>query len=105
MYLPDVYKQFMESYPDVFKDFKQLGVSTRKAGPLDEKIQNLIKLGIAVGVNSRGGVMSSTRKAMAAGATAKEVEHAVLLAMTSTGFPNTIAALSWVHEVFEEGKS
>jgi 4-carboxymuconolactone decarboxylase len=53
-------------------------------------------------VNSRGGVMSSTRKAMKAGASTQEIEHAVLLAMTTTGFPNTIAALSWVHEVFEE---
>ena len=103
MYLPEVYKKFQENHPNVFKDFKQLGISTRNAGPLDEKIQNLIKLGIAVGVNSRGGVMSSTRKAMKAGASTQEIEHAVLLAMTTTGFPNTIAALSWVHEVFEEG--
>ncbi len=104
MYLPDVYKKFTDRYPDVFNDFKQLGISTRNAGPLNEKIQNLIKLGIAVGVNSRGGVMSSTRKAMAAGASTEEIEHAVLLAMTTSGFPNMIAALSWVNEVFEESK-
>lgn len=99
MYLPKVYKHFQDRFPKVFNDFKQLGISTREAGPLDEKIQDLVKLGIAVGVNSRGGVMSNTRKAMAAGATAEEVRHAVLLAMTTTGFPNTIAALSWVEEV------
>jgi alkylhydroperoxidase/carboxymuconolactone decarboxylase family protein YurZ len=102
MYLPNVYKKFKESYPDLFKDYNQLGISTRNAGPLDEKTQNLIKLGISVGVNSRGGVMSSTRKAMAAGASAKEIEHAILLAMTTTGFPNMIAALSWAQEIFEE---
>ena len=102
MYLPQVYKKFKESYPHVFEDFKRLGISTRDAGPLDEKAQNLVKLGISVGVNSRGGVMSSTRKAMAAGASIQEIEHAVLLAMTTTGFPNMIAAMSWVHEVFEE---
>jgi alkylhydroperoxidase/carboxymuconolactone decarboxylase family protein YurZ len=102
MYLPKVYKNFKESYPQVFKDYKQLGISTRDAGPLDEKTQNLIKLGISVGVNSRGGVMSSTRKAITAGASTKEIEHAVLLALTTTGFPNTIAALSWAHEVLDE---
>jgi len=102
MYLPKVYKNFKESYPGVFKDFNQLGISTREAGPLDEKTQNLVKLGISVGVNSRGGVMSSTRKAIAAGASVKEIEHAVLLAMTTTGFPNMIAALNWVNEVFDE---
>jgi len=104
MYLPKVYKQFQDRFPEVFKNFKQLGIATREAGPLDEKTQDLIKLGIAAGANSRGGVMSNTRKAMAAGATAEEVEHAVLLAMTTTGFPNTIAALGWVQEVLIETK-
>ena len=99
MYLPKVYQNFQDRFPEVFKDYKQLGISTREAGPLDEKIQDLVKLGIAIGANSRGGVMSHTRKAIASGATAEEVRHAVLLAMTTTGFPNMIAALSWVEEV------
>jgi alkylhydroperoxidase/carboxymuconolactone decarboxylase family protein YurZ len=102
MYLPDVYKKFQERFPNVFRDFKQLGISTREAGPLDEKTQNLVKLGISAGVSSRGGVMSNTRKALAAGASPAEIEHAVLLAMTTTGFPNMIAALSWAQEVFGE---
>ena len=89
----------------MFRDFKQLGISTREAGPLDEKTQNLVKLGIAAGANSRGGVMSNTRKALSAGASTEEIEHAVLLAMTTTGFPNMIAALSWVQEVFSEAES
>jgi alkylhydroperoxidase/carboxymuconolactone decarboxylase family protein YurZ len=102
MYLPKVYQRFQDRYPEVFKNFQQLGIATREAGPLDEKTQDLIKLGIAAGANSRGGVMSNTRKALAAGATVEEVEHTVLLAMTTTGFPNTIAALSWVQEVLKE---
>lgn len=64
MYLPKVYKRFQDRFPHVFRDFKQLGISTREAGPLDDKIQNLVKLGIATGANSRGGVMSNTRKAL-----------------------------------------
>lgn len=99
MYLPKVYQKFQDRFPAVFEDFKQLGISTREAGPLDEITQNLVKLGIAVGANSRGGVMSNTRKAITAGARADDVRHAVLLAMTTTGFPNMIAALSWVEEV------
>lgn len=99
MYLPKVYEKFQNMFPGVFKDYEKLGVSTREAGPLDEKTQNLIKLGIAVGSNSRGAVMSHTRKALAVGATAEEIYHAVLLALTTTGFPNMIAALRWVEEV------
>jgi alkylhydroperoxidase/carboxymuconolactone decarboxylase family protein YurZ len=46
--------------------------------------------------------MSNTRKAMEAGATAEEIAHAVLLAVTTTGFPNMIAAMGWVDEVLKE---
>jgi alkylhydroperoxidase/carboxymuconolactone decarboxylase family protein YurZ len=102
MYLPKIYEKFSEKFPEVFKDFKQLGQTCREAGPLDQKSQDLIKLGIAIGANSRGGVMSNTRKALEAGATAEEIAHAVLLAVTTTGFPNMIAAMGWVDEVLNK---
>jgi 4-carboxymuconolactone decarboxylase len=84
------------------QDYKKLGASCRKAGPLDEKTQNLIKLGIALGANSRGAVMSSTRKALDSGASRQEVIHAVMLGLTTTGFPNMIAAMGWVEEVISQ---
>ena len=102
MYLPKVYEKFTGKFPEVFKDYKQLGQTCRSAGPLDDKCQDLIKLGIAIGANSRGAVMSSTRKALKSGATKDEIAHAVLLALTTTGFPNMIAALQWVDSVLEE---
>ncbi len=102
MYLPKVYEKFIQQYPDVFQAYKDLGVAARQAGPLDEKSQDLIKLGIALGANSRGAVMSHTRKALAAGATREEIVHAILLGLTTTGFPNMIAALSWVEEVLND---
>ena len=102
MYLPKVYEKFTGKFPDVFKDYKQLGQTCRAAGPLDQKCQDLIKLGIAIGANSRGAVMSSTRKALESGATKEEIVHAVLLSLTTTGFPNMIAALQWVDSVLEE---
>ena len=37
MYLPDIYQPFSERFPAVFRDYQQLGISTRQAGPLDEK--------------------------------------------------------------------
>ena len=102
MYLPKIYENFSEKYPEVFKNFKQLGIICRDAGPLDEKCQDLIKLGIAIGANSRGAVMSNTRKALSSGATPEEILHAVLLALTTTGFPNMMAAMGWVDEVLKE---
>jgi len=101
MYLPKIYEVFAEKFPDVLKDFQQLGKTCRAYGPLDPKCQDLINLGIAIGANSRGAVMSQTRKAMESGATREEVVHAVLLSLTTTGFPNMIAALGWVDEVLD----
>ncbi len=101
MYLPKIYENFSAKFPGVIKEFQQLGQTCRAAGPLDPKAQDLIKLGIAVGANSKGAVMSSTRKALESGASAEEITHAVLLALTTTGFPNMIAALGWVEEVLQ----
>ena len=101
MYLPKVYERFSSRFPDVFKDFQQLGKSCRDSGPLEKKYQDLANLGIAIGANSRGSVMSQTRKALESGASKEEVAHVVLLSLTTIGFPNMIAAMGWVDEVLE----
>jgi AhpD family alkylhydroperoxidase len=104
MYLPKVYEKFVDQFPEVFDQYKKLGVAVRKAGPLDSKTQDLIKLGIAVGANSKGGVMSHTRKARANGASDEEICQAILLGLTTTGFPKMIAALTWAEDVLREDK-
>ena len=101
MYLPKTYEDFSDKFSEVMKDYQQLGKTCREAGPLEIKCQDLIKLGIAIGANSRGAVMSAVRKALASDATKEEIRHAVLLSLTTTGFPNMIAALGWVDEVLE----
>ena len=101
MYLPKIYEKFSSKFPEVFKDYQQLGKTCRDSGPLEEKYQNLANLGIAIGASSRGAVMSQTRKALESGASQEEIVHVVLLSLTTIGFPNMIAALGWVDEVLE----
>jgi alkylhydroperoxidase/carboxymuconolactone decarboxylase family protein YurZ len=102
MYLPKIYQKFSQDFPEVFNDYEQLGISCRKAGPLDTNTQDLIKLGIAIGANSRGAIMSHTRKALASGATPEDIMHSTLLALTTIGFPSMIAAMGLVNSVIEE---
>ena len=102
MYLPKKYQDFAANYSEIFETYKDLGTKTRELGPLDEKTQNLVKLVIAVGANSRGAVMSHTRKAIVTGASNEEIHHAILLAISTTGFPNMIAAFHWTGEVLEK---
>ncbi len=61
--------------------------------------RELCVIAVLAGQNVAPQLSSHLRGAMRAGATAEAVRHAVLLAMTTTGFPNTIAAISWVEEV------
>ena len=101
MYLPKIYEKFSSKFPNVFKDFRQLGKTCREAGPLAKKDQDLVNLGIAIGANSRGAVMSQTRKALESGASKEEIAHVLLLSLTTIGFPNMIAAMGWMDEVLE----
>ncbi len=98
-HLPAPYKRFVKDYPDIDKAYSAFAQACHQHGPLDEKTRRLVKLGIAVGLGSEGAVKSHARRALQLGAARDEVEHAVLLAMTTIGFPATIAALEWVREV------
>lgn len=100
-YLPDVYTDFREDYPEVAQALDDLGAATGAAGPLDERSQRLVKLGIAVGGLAEGAVRSNARKALELGVSPEEVRHIALLAITTASFPTAIAGLSWIEEVLE----
>ena len=100
-YLPRQYQAFREQYPEVCAAFDRLGSACHEAGPLDEHTRRLIKLGIATALQSEGAVKSHARQALQAGAAADEVRHAVLLALTTGGFPGVVAAMGWVDEVLQ----
>ena len=46
--------------------------------------------------------MSHTRKGIESGATKEEIRHAILMALSTTGFPSMVAAFGWVDEVFKK---
>jgi 4-carboxymuconolactone decarboxylase len=103
-YLPEIYKDFKKQFPKVAAAYDALADVCNKQGPLDKKCQRLIKLGIAIGINSEGAVRSHARQAMEEGISADEVRHAVLMATTTAGFPTMIAAMKWVEEVISKAK-
>ena len=101
-YLPEVYHQFSARFPAVNEAFDSLGAAEHEAGPLGEQERRLVKLGIAVGAQSEGAVRSHVRKLMGVGASQDEILHAIVLALTTVGFPATNAALGWAEEVLAE---
>jgi 4-carboxymuconolactone decarboxylase len=98
-YLPDIYQEFRAQFPEIAVAYDELAVKCHGWGPLNEKTRRLVKLGVAIGMNSEGGVRSHARRALDEGVTPDELRHAVILAFTTTGFPAMIAALKWVEEV------
>jgi alkylhydroperoxidase/carboxymuconolactone decarboxylase family protein YurZ len=97
--VPEVPSSFARSNPKVWAGFEKLASECHEAGPLDAKARRLVKLGIAVGAGLQGGVHAQVRNALAEGISPEEIHHVVLLALTTIGFPATMAALTWVGDL------
>ena len=100
--LPKHYQDFAKNYPNVAEAYEKLGDEIHKNGPLDDKTRALVKLGISSAARCEGAVHSHTKKALALGISKEEIRHAVLLALPTIGFPQTMAALSWVDDILEK---
>ncbi len=100
-YLPRVYRDLRAENPDVAQAYDALGNACRLAGSLSERDQRLVKLGIAVGLSSEGGVRSHVRRGLNEGIAAADLLHAITIAIPTAGFPATAAAYQWAREVLD----
>ena len=100
--LPGRYVQFQQSHPKVFEAYDQLGKAAAAEGPLDKKQVALVKLALAAGARMEGAVHSHCRRALEAGLTPDEIRHAIVLSVTTLGFPSMMACLSWVDDLLGE---
>lgn len=99
--LPATAGHIAKKYPEIWKAYAGLGKAASEAGPLDAKTRRLVNLALAIGARSEGAVHSHTRQALSEGLTKEEVKHAALLAITTLGFPQGAAALSWIEDITE----
>jgi 4-carboxymuconolactone decarboxylase len=100
-YLPGIYRDLRADHPGVAEAYDSLGRACREAGPLGDREQRLVKLGIAVGLSSEGGVRSHVRRGLAGGLTREELLHAIIVAIPTIGFPATAAAYGWATSVLD----
>ncbi len=98
---PERYQKIKEQFPDLLEAYEKLGEATHK-GALSHKYVHLIKLAAAATMRSEGAVHSHTRRALDVGATAGEIRHSIVLLTNTIGFPNMMAALSWVDDILDE---
>lgn len=101
---PKHYQQLCQRFPEVMSAIENLGTTVRGAGPIDKKTAELIQLAVAASAQSVGSVHSHCRRALKEGATTEEVQHTLLLLVSTIGFPKVAAALAWIEEVLETGR-
>lgn len=99
--LPGPFERFTKEFPAVFEGYDAMGKAAHVGGPLDAKTRELVKLGMAIGARLEGATHSHVRKALAAGATAREIRHATVLAISTLGLPTMVMAMAWVDDVLE----
>jgi AhpD family alkylhydroperoxidase len=95
------YHYLKSNFPEVLDAVENLGATVRQAGPLDKKTTELIQLGVAAAMGSTGAVNSHAKRALGAGASRQEIEHALLVLVSTIGFPKVAAALAWIQEVVD----
>jgi AhpD family alkylhydroperoxidase len=88
-------------HPQLLDAVDALGMAVAKAGPLNDKVRQLVQLAASAAIRSEGAVHSHTRRAVEAGASAEEVRHAILLLTSTIGFPTVMAAMTWADDVLE----
>jgi len=100
---PKHYRKAKKAYPEVFAAWEAIGVSVRKAGPIDLKTAHLIQLAASAAIRSEGSVHSHVRRALELGAAPAEIRQAIFLVAATVGFPAVMAALSWAEDVIGKG--
>jgi alkylhydroperoxidase/carboxymuconolactone decarboxylase family protein YurZ len=96
---PNMFQTLRGRHPQIIEAVEQLGETVRREGPLEHKHTHLIQLAAAAAIRSEGAVHSHTRRALESGATAEEIRHALLLLVSTIGFPTVVAALSWAEDL------
>ena len=100
---PEAFETFRKRYRRVYEAYEALGGAAHESGPLEQKTRELVKLGMAIGGRLEGAVRSHAQRAREAGATPEELEHVILLAVTTSGFPTAVAAFTWVADHLSGG--
>lgn len=100
--LPKHFTEFVEKYPKVWDAHQKLTEACTEAGPLDRKTRELIKVAISGTAGQETALKRHALMAVQAGAAEEEVYQAILLLITTVGFPQASAAVKWAQKTLKE---
>lgn len=96
-------RYFIERHGDIYELYSAYGKAIHEdGGPLDEKTKRLIKVTTSATIQNGYSLNTHIRKALKAGCSQDEIEHALLLIAPTAGFPAMMKALMVLREEIEE---
>jgi 4-carboxymuconolactone decarboxylase len=93
----------MEHHKEIYDTYANFGkLIHTKGGPLDERTRWLIKIALSTSCQYEHALKTHILKAMKAGCTEKEIEHAILLVAPTVGFPRMMRGLMAFRELLDK---
>jgi alkylhydroperoxidase/carboxymuconolactone decarboxylase family protein YurZ len=99
--LPEVPGDLADEFPEVWEAYANLGEASSDAGPIDDETKRLVKLALAVGSQSEGAVHSHVRRGLEEDVDPETLRHVAVLSIPTLGFPQAMAAMSWIEDLTE----
>ena len=100
--LPGGAGNLAKNHPDIWQAYADLGAATANAGNLNARERRLVKLALAIGAASEGAVHSHTRRGLAEGVLAADMDQVALLAIGPLGLGRAVAARTWIADVTDK---
>lgn len=89
----EIFTRFKREFPQVYAHYETLGREIHlQGGPLDEKTRALLKVAVSGASGHLRALETHIRAAREAGGTEEEITHALLLLITTCGFPTFMEA-------------
>lgn len=99
--ISQLYLKLKERHTEFINAVEAMDKAALDSGPLDEKTVQLIQLGAAAAIGSKGALRSHALRALEAGATHEEIRHAIIVLTGTIGFPIVASALARMDEVID----
>lgn len=97
-------KYFMENHREIYEAYENYGkLLHEKGGPLEDKTRWLIKIALSTSSQYEYALRTHILKALKAGCSKEEIEHVLLLAAPTCGFPTMMQGMLVLRDVLEKG--
>lgn len=93
-------KTLGDYFPEVDKALYSLRQSCANAGPLDARVQLLVRLAVAAALGFEPAICAEASRATQLGVSLAEMQQVILLVIPNAGYVRAAEALTWLNQAF-----